>query len=179
MQTRLEDYLWENRDRLDTDQPDDRHIWKEIRKGQKRKGTFSLQWVYRVAAIGVFAVLSFYFVKNEVLKQPVGKSQLSKIDPSLAGREKEYIRMVDQKWETVREFGKPEDVVQPEYKDHLKLLDTLYRQALDDLQTYGNDERIVRLIFDTYEKRLRLLETIIKEEHKQQNEQGDEKATFL
>ena len=59
-----------------------------------------------------------------------------------------------------------ENEIIPVLINELNVLDTIYQDAISDLKQHGYMEQIVEIIFDTYEKRIRILEKIIMETQK-------------
>ena len=52
-------------------------------------------------------------------------------------------------------------------------LETIYLDAKNDLENNGYLEQIVEIVFDTYEKRIRILEQIIMESQKLEKYEKD------
>ena len=61
-----------------------------------------------------------------------------------------------------------------ELVEELNRLDTIYNTVMDDLNMNGYNEKIVNIIFDTYEKKIRILELIIMETNKTQKYETEE-----
>jgi hypothetical protein len=53
-------------------------------------------------------------------------------------------------------------------------LDLIYAQCLKDLNDLGNDPQVIHSLFDTYEKKIYLLELIILETQKSKLHENDE-----
>ena len=62
--------------------------------------------------------------------------------------------------------NRSENDILPILINELNVLDTIYIDAISDLKKNGYMEQIVEIIFDTYEKRIRILEQIIMETQK-------------
>jgi DNA-binding ferritin-like protein len=58
--------------------------------------------------------------------------------------------------------------------EEIQKLDTIYEQTMKDLNELGDDERVIQTIFDTYEKKIYLLELIILENNKMKNDETDQ-----
>jgi hypothetical protein len=122
-----------------------------------------------VAAIFLAVFTLSYIVYNEVSREKEREFTLSQISQSLGDREKAYQQMVIMKMQdaNIQELSKrPENNILPVLVNELNELDTIYDEALSDLKQNGYLEQIVEIIFDTYEKRIRILEQIIMETQK-------------
>ena len=63
--------------------------------------------------------------------------------------------------------------------DQLVELDTIYQEAMQDLKQNGYMEQTVNIIFDTYEKRIHILEQIIMESQKNERYENDHHKVVL
>jgi len=169
MKINIEKYFKTKRGKLDVEEPDDALLWEGIRKEiitEKKTSRFNL---WKVAAIFLAIFTISYIVYNEVSKEKEREYTLSQINQSLGEREKAYQQMVLQKMQdaNITELSKrPENDILPVLINELNELDTIYDEAIGDLKQNGYLEQIVEIIFDTYEKRIRILEQIIMETQK-------------
>jgi len=169
MKIDLEKYLKKRRQQLDVEEPDDAVLWEGIRKeiiSEKKTTGFNL---WKVAAIFLAIFTLSYIVYNELSKEKEREFTLSQINQSLGEREKAYQQMVLLKMQdaNIQELSKrPEKDILPVLINELNELDTIYDDAINDLKQNGYLEQIVEIIFDTYEKRIRILEQIIMETQK-------------
>ncbi len=169
MKIDLEKYLKTRRQQLDVEEPDDAVLWEGIRKeiiSEKKTTGFNL---WKVAAIFLAIFTLSYIVYNELSKEKEREFTLSQINQSLGDREKAYQQMVLLKMQdaNIQELSKrPEKDILPVLINELNELDTIYDDAINDLKQNGYLEQIVEIIFDTYEKRIRILEQIIMETQK-------------
>jgi len=169
MKIDLEKYLKTRRQQLDVEEPDDAVLWEGIRKeiiSENKTSGFNL---WKVAAIFLAIFTLSYIVYNELSKEKEREFTLSQINQSLGEREKAYQQMVLLKMQdaNIRELSRrPENDVLPVLINELNELDTIYDDAINDLKQNGYLEQIVEIIFDTYEKRIRILEQIIMETQK-------------
>ena len=67
-----------------------------------------------------------------------------------------------------------DNVIIAELLEEIQKLDTIYEQTLKDLNELGYDEQVIQTIFDTYEKKIYLLELIILENNKIKNHENNE-----
>jgi len=182
MKIKLEKYLKENRERLDVEQPDEGLLWEGIRKeilAEKKSTRFNL---WKIAAIFLAVFTLTYIIYNEVSKENDMEFTLSQIDQTLGEREKEYQQLVFLKMQAANiqdlSFNSDNEIL-PVLINELNELDTIYLDAMNDLKQHGYLEQIVNIVFDTYEKRMRILELIIMESQKIEMYENNEKNIRL
>ncbi len=178
----LEKYLRERREAMDVESPDDPVIWEGIRKGLQesdiranRKQRFVR--IRNVAAVLIILVSVGYMVLDLVGEHRAGHQlTLTDIDRDLGAREREYRAMVGLKFKEAGAFNHVDNVIIAELLEEIQKLDTIYEQTLKDLNELGYNEQVIQTIFDTYERKIYLLELIILENNKLKNHENDEKV---
>jgi hypothetical protein len=169
MKVNIDKYLKVNRENLDVEQPDDVMLWEGIRKellARKRSSKFNF---WKVAAIFMVIFTLTYIIYNEFNREKEREFTLNEISKSLGEREKEYQQLVYFKTQAAKIgdlSSNTENEILPFLLNELNELDTIYLDAMNDLEQHGYLEQIVEIIFDTYEKRIRILEQIIMETQK-------------
>ncbi len=175
MMTDLEKYLAEKRESLDVESPDDNLIWEGIRKKlpvkddktQKRVRILTIIRFGKIAAVAFILFSLGYITKDIIGSRKIDvKVTLSEIDRELGNREMKYRSLVNLKTEEVKAFSNTDNQVIKELFGEIRNLDILYDQAMKDLKEMGYNEKIVNTIFDTYEKKIYLLELVIFESNK-------------
>ena len=165
MESRFEKYIEENRDRFDVEEPDRELIWngiKAAKRVEKRKRRVN---VLRVAASVIAIVTISVFVLNREPK--ADDYSLSKYSAEWGSVESEYNSLIREKMAVVKSNRGTSNEIIVFLKDELNEIDKLYIQAFEDIKTSGTMDQIVDTIFDTYEKRLQILNQIINEIEKQ------------
>jgi hypothetical protein len=174
MPTDLEKYLETKRRALDVEAPDDTAIWEGIRKklhdneidpvNLKR---IRLIRIRNIAAL-IFILFSIGYIARDIVDRRSADREvsLSDISQMLGQRETEYRTLVSLKTDEVRSFSTSDNLIIKQLFDEIKRLDVVYDQSLKDLKEIGYNEKIVNTIFDTYEKKIHLLELIILESNK-------------
>jgi hypothetical protein len=185
MSVKLEKYLTGQRRNLDVESPDDAAIWEGIKSELQTKKVAEKQMTGRIrfirirniAAIGII-LFSLGYIANDIIngKMSDRKITLSSIDINLGHREMEYKTLVNFKTEKVRSFTGSDDKVIRELFEEIKGLDAIYDQSLSDLKELGPDEKVINIIFNTYEQKIRLLELIIFETNKINSHENNEKT---
>ena len=180
MSTKLEKYLQKKREKLDVESPDDQIIWEGIRKGlqasdariEKKRVLIRIRNIAAVAVI----ILSLGYILADMVGESGSnkKARLSQFDKELGAREKEYQTLVSYKQKEIGSFNHIDNVIIAELFEEIEKLDTIYEQTLKDLSELGYNEKVIHTIFDTYEKKIYLLELIILENNKIKNHEADE-----
>jgi hypothetical protein len=175
MSTDLEEYLRNNRSKLDIESPDDSLIWGHIRKKLEKRGfgkkhtnkVISLTRILNVAAMLILVFLLGYITKDVLnIRQQGRVTSLSGINDDLGQRERQYRKLLDYKNDEVKYLTESDSPVIRELFEEIKRLDLIYDQSIKDLNELGSNERIINTIFDIYEKKIYLLELIIFETNK-------------
>jgi hypothetical protein len=180
MSTDLEKYLLEQREAMDVETPEDQVIWEGIRKSlhlaearldRKRM----LIRIRNIAAAVIILVSVGYMVGDLIGERMLGKNlTLADIDHDLGSKEKEYRTMVALKFEEAGTYNHVDNLIISELLEEIQKLDTIYEQTLKDLNELGYNEQVIQTIFDTYEKKIYLLELIILENNKIKNYESNE-----
>lgn len=184
MSTDLEKYLQKQREALDVESPDDQLIWEGIRSELTRTGAPAgkrriLVLIRNIAAV-VIIVLSVGYVLIDLIGERRAEAgvSLADIDRNLGERESEYRTLVGFKQEEAGSFNHIDNLIIAELLEEIQKLDTIYEETMKDLGELGYNEQVIETIFDTYEKKIFLLELIILENNKIQNYEKD-KSLFL
>jgi len=184
MSTDLEKYLQKQREALDVESPDDQLIWEGIRTElqQVDKRSDRKRMLIRIRNIAAVAILVFsvgYMIQDIIGDRNPGRGfTLSDIDNDLGVREQEYRTLVSFKQEEAKMFSYVDNLIIAELLEEIQKLDTIYEETMNDLGEIGYNEQVIQTIFDTYEKRIYLLELIILENNKIRNHETEE-SLFL
>lgn len=176
----LENYLREQREAMDVESPDDALIWEGIRKGLQQADVRTKRkrmWIrVRNMAAALIILVSVGYMINDLVGEGRSGRELSlaDLDRDLGSREKEYRSMVALKFEEAESYNYVDDVIIAELLEEIQKLDTIYEETLKDLNELGYNEQVIQTIFDTYEKKIYLLELIILENNKIKNHENNE-----
>jgi len=184
MSNDLERYLQGQRAAMDVERPDDKAIWEGIRTGLQqadpRPGRKRM-WI-RIRNIAALAIilLCVGYVVVDLLGEHRSERMLSlaDLDRELGSREKEYRALVHLKFQEAGAFNNANNLIIAELLEEIQKLDIIYEQTLKDLNELGYNEQVIQTIFDTYEKKIFLLELIILENNKIKNHENN-KNVFL
>ena len=184
MSVDLENYLNQQREMLDVESPDDQMIWEGIRTGLHRTGRQPerrrvLIQIRNIAALELVLISVGYVVIDLTLERRSGMElSLADIDQELGVKEKEYRALVSYKQEEAGMFRQVDNVLISELLEEIQSLDTIYKLTMKDLSELGYNEQVIQTIFDTYEKKIFLLELIILENNRTRIYESDEN-TYL
>jgi hypothetical protein len=185
MSVKLENYLAGHRKDLDVESPDDSAIWigiqERLNKGRKTSMPSVKEQrliMFRNIAAAAIILFSLGYIANDIIN---GRNNdrvitLSSINSELGQREREYKTLVNFKTEEVRAFTGSHDIIVSELFAEIKNLDQIYDEAMKDLKELGPNEKVINTIFNTYEQRIRLLELIILETNKTDNNENKQKT---
>lgn len=183
MSTEIEKYLKNNRSLLDVESPDDNRIWegisgrtgkhKSIEKNPRGRSLVFTR-IRNIAAV-IIMLFSLTYITNDIIQdKKAGKMiTLNQIDRDLGEREKEYRNLVNYKEGELSSYDVPDNELIREIFSEIKNQDAIYAQALKDLREMGNDDQVINIIFNTYERKIQLLGLIIIETNKQINYEKD------
>ena len=180
MKSELEKYLNDQRDSLDVELPDDQLIWEGIRQelqdsGSRKQKKVLLMRIRNMAAVLILVISVGYMIQDILGDRRIGgKFSLADIDHSLGMQEKEYINLVSFKKQEVHSLNHVDHVIIAELLEEIEKLDAIYEESMKDLEELGYHEQVIQTIFDTYEKKIFLLELIILENNKIKHHETEE-----
>lgn len=178
MATELEKYLEKQREALDIESPNDQLIWEGIRQDLQRSDLQKerrsrLIRIRNIAAAVIIVISVGYMVVDIIGEQGFNREvTLAEIDRDLGAREKEYRALVSFKQQEAGSFNHIDNLIIAELFEEIQKLDAIYEQTMKDLSELGYNEQVIHTIFDTYEKKIYLLELIILENNKIKNHEA-------
>jgi len=174
MQNKWEDFFEEKKHDIDMFAPDKDRIWRNV-QNQLNTPVYSIgKLMLRVAVVLAIVFSVGILVRHELIMQQQLES-LAAISDELAEKEQGYINKVNQKWTEYRALPASDNELNHILLDQLQLLDTIYQDGLKDIEEHGYNERAVLIMLDTYEKRLRIIERLIKENRKHERDENKSK----
>lgn len=173
MKMDIEKYLKKNRLKLDADEPDDAKIWNEIRKKTGTVKSVQGSWFWKIAAVFLFGVLITYVVVKKTQKDRIVIVTLADISKDLGNQEAELKQIVDTKWKEIEPLTAEQKSEFQFLLDELTELDTIYSTYEKDLYTTGENEQIIPVLLDYYQKKIRILNRLALEIQKQKNNENN------
>lgn len=158
MQDKFEEYIRKNRAQLDVEDTDYDALWEGIQSAQTPKKSKGIWWVAAVL-VPAFALLLFYNSGEEQVPNEKLYS-LSDISPEFEKVEKEFQQDITEKLERIEKEDHDVDIefLWDELED-LEEVNKAYRKDIGKVE----DERLIQALLDYYEKKMRILEKILKE----------------
>ncbi len=181
MKSKFEEFLENNRQQLDVEEPDDQLIWEGISNELKQKPKSVFVNFWKAAAVVLLLMSSSYFIYNEFFKAEklVYTISLSDIDPNFATMETDYLLVIDKKMQELGQLSSANVENIAVYNDELKNLDEMYEEYQQDFVELGKNERIIMAMMDYYEKKMRILDRMLMEIQKQKDYENRQEHTEL
>jgi len=188
MKIDLEKYIKSNRTHLDdVEYFDVDQMWKDF--DQKNLGSANTKkigsgsnprlkpWYLLAAAVAVIllGVQIFMNNKDNITQDDLVYQKLSEIDPELASEQVSMIRMVSEQDSLIKNLGITEAQF-PELFEEIHELDSLQMDYLNDLNNYRDRKNLTRTLLRHYQRKARVLELMLHEFDKQENEAAYETA---
>jgi hypothetical protein len=175
MKTDIEQYIKQNRQRMDSAIPDDEAVWQGISMHlDRKKNTMSIIWKAAAILLIFLSVgsVSIYSVNRTLHTQPDPIS-LKDISQELAIEERESRALVLEKMEEINN-RKLDPALAVELYTELHQLDLQYAAYFKDLQELGNNPKVIRGLIRCYTQKIKILEKTLKENEKHQHHEQDE-----
>jgi hypothetical protein len=171
MKSKFEKYIEENRQGLDVEQPDDRHIWAGINRELNEKPVIRRFIFWKVAAIILLLFSTGYIVYNEFFRheQKACTLSLSEISPEYAEMEVGFQMVIDSRMEKIKRINASDLEGFNMYIAELENLDEMCSEYQKDFYELGGNERLIRAMLDYYEKKMRILDRMLMEIQKQKD----------
>ncbi len=167
----LEKYIRSHRSELDDiEDLNIDEMWGDFneqnRPKSKRKYGFYLAAAIGIILIGVVSVLSQRPVLNQ---DEIIHEKLTQADPRLAEEQMGLVKMISDQGALIGQMG-IEEAAFPELFQELKVLDSLQLEAMSDLENYQDRKNLWKTLLRNYKSKARVLELMIYEFDKKENE---------
>jgi hypothetical protein len=148
MSKRLEDFIKTNRDEFDDREPSadlwnriEKHLPAQYEPKKRETKTFSLGFVFRVAAMVILVMgIGFaYYIKNEKRKD----IDLAAINPVYAQQQIQYTSLIETKRTELKSIAKSDPQLYKEFSTQIAKMDSTYKKLNNDLATSPNQERVL------------------------------------
>jgi len=171
MKIDLEKYIRNHR--ADLDDVEDINVdemWGEFhertRPKKKLKFGFYLAAAVGIILIGVFTVVNKHSNLNQ---DEIIHEKLVEADPRLAEEQVSLVKMISDQGELIGQMGIDQEEF-PELFQELKVLDSLQMEAMNDLENYRDRKNLWKTLLRNYKSKARVLELMIYEFDKKENE---------
>jgi len=168
---KLEKFVTDNRDRFDVHEPSP-EVWdKVVKRGEEKPKSrkITLRTVlWRAAAVVVIFIAS-YFVHDIINRQPsemIAEDEYQDQEiliPEVIEAEAYYSGLINEKLDEVRKFADIYPDLEDEVKYDLSVLDSIYFDLKKDLRDNIANEEIVEAMIQNYRMKLEILEELLDE----------------
>jgi len=156
----LEQYIREQRSKLDSDRPREGHEDRFLRKLDQRPGRrVNFRHAMQIAA-SVAIILASALV---IFQQNRGGNRTAEneIPESFLEADQYYTTQVSQRYHQIKEFNFNNPEEKAVLLDELKDLDTYHQQLMDDLEANPSDDRVINALIRHYQMKLDIMDQII------------------
>ena len=177
MKIDLEKYIRSRRSELDDIEAlNIDEMWGEFNERNRPKRSRKYGF-YLAAAVGIIliGVVSVLMQKPALNQDEMIHEKMTQADPRLAEEQLNLVRMISDQGEVIGQMGINEEAF-PELFRELKVLDSLQQEAMSDLENYQDRRNLWKTLLRNYKSKARVLELIIREFDKQENEIDYEKS---
>jgi hypothetical protein len=175
MQDRLKKRVEQNRSQFEFYQTDFNSLWGEIERGidqDQDRSTKPVIW--RIAAAIVLLMVSVVSLLTINTSGQEGLA-LHEISIELAETERYYMQQINQRMQVIDAY--PE--VSSQAKLEIMALDSIYNELKVDLKDNIDNEEVVSAMIENYRLKLELLEGILQNIRKEENNEEDEADEYF
>jgi len=182
MKDELERLILNNRRSIQDEEPLDGHFERfeaRLQKASKPSRKIYLQYVLKIAAVVVFALLAVNQARIYFLPEKEQTLSLGSISPEYREVEFYYTNAIQlgmNQWEKLKDDGLISETEQQAMQKEQADFDQMYQQLLVDLKANPNDDRVINAMLEYYQSRMNVISLIINklQEVKQQKTINDE-----
>lgn len=195
MKDSLNNFINENRDEFDDNEPSDGHLERMKAKLEANASaeptapkviSFEVRklWYAAAAAAAIALVLVAAWMTNgtsvpvlaeipNVTETPAAIVSLSDVSPEMAEVEDYFIQSVSTRVQAVDNYGQASESFVQSCLGRLELLESDYAELKKDLSANLNDQRVINAMIQNYRIRLQVLDQLLRQlELNQQRKQG-------
>lgn len=173
MKDKLEEYITQNKDSFEIENPP-KEVWESLQNQIEPKSKQGFQfWKWAAAFLLLVSASLVYIVyeQNLIITNSANLYSLGDVSPEYAEIEKGYTQSIKEITTRIN----LEEIDRTDYAwlfEELRTLDELNENFRRDIYKVKDQERLVEILIDHYEKKLRILKKLEKEI--QRNEQKKE-----
>lgn len=177
MKIDLEKYIKTHRSELDDVEAFNvDEMWKDFVEKDKPVSTPKFKW-YKIAAVGIILVAAVSILSQTWMSSndDVIYERLSQSDPGLAEEQENLVKLISNQGQVIGDMGIDQKQF-PELFQELTILDSLQIEAMKDMDNFQDRKNLYKALMRNYESKARVLELIIREFDKKENEKDYEKS---
>ena len=159
---KFESYIQKIRPMLDTDQPDEDHIWMGISHSMKHhaKRKRIHYWLYSLLAAAMIVIA--FVMGYHLTKTSEQYLIFVNLDSKLAKQEAEFINLIENYTRQIDRENFNLELL-PTTPSYLEDIDRLIEDYSADLKQFGAKPELLETLLDLYEKKIMLLKRILNE----------------
>ena len=165
---KIEEYIRNNRQKLDVEKPDEDFLWAGISQSlnskQKHRSLSIWKYASAVAASVAVTLIAVHFWNAEPKQQLI----FVNIDPSLAKQEVELKAQIQDYTQQIHQANYNLNDLPTNLND-LKYIDDLIEKYSKDLKQYGPNPQLIESLMDLYNKKVLMLQRMLNEIEKNKN----------
>ena len=161
---KIEDYIKENKEFFDSDEPIEGHFErfeKKLEKQNRKINLITFTAFLKVAVITILVVLSSLYIYQNFIKNEDNLVTLGDISTEYGEAEKYYIQLVNSKFNEIKNTSFMDKNQKTILLKELNEMDKLYKDLQSDLQTNPHDKRVINAIINYYQLKIEILNNII------------------
>jgi len=156
MNTKIEDFIKENKKEFDTDRPS-ANLWDKIeqeldKKNKKKK--FDIRLWMSIAA-SVIVLLGITFISVFPIKR--NKLSIADVNPAYATRQVKFVSLIEEKRDSLQIFAEASPELYKKFSADLQTLNTAYDGLRKQLPSSPNQQLIVKAMVKNLEMQLQLV----------------------
>ncbi|MBL3658694.1 hypothetical protein [Fulvivirga sediminis] len=146
MKDRLDDFIKDNRDEFNDQEPSHR-VWEAVEAQLPLKKQRNYQWIWKAAAIVFFLSSVYLLIRLEAVDQPryVADNSLTKEFKSV---ESFYFQEISEKKGLIYDFESKSSSVDDDFEQDLKKLDAMYEVLKEELMQNPSKKVVDALILN-------------------------------
>lgn len=173
MSSRLEQFIRENREHFDSENPDP-EIWNKICKEiqpipSKKSKVFRInmiRWSAAAAIVALAALTIFYFVFDQRKENLAGNNKpsenasidiINEINPTYAKEVYHFTQLIELKQSELKQIAKENPELYKEFLDDVNKLDSSYNALKNELPSNPNREQLLEAMIENLRLQTELL----------------------
>lgn len=156
MNTKIEDFIKENRKAFDTDRPAGL-LWEKIAKElehKKRKKRSGIQlWIGIAASLAVLLGITGLFA----LQEKNGRMSVADVNPAYGHKQVKFCNLIEQKRDSLQIFAAASPELYQKFSLDLQQLNSSYEHLRKELPASPNQQMVVKAMIRNLEVQLQLV----------------------
>lgn len=165
---KIEEYIRKNRDKLDTEKPDEDYLWTGISQSFMKPKKTKRFYIIRIAAAALILITLTYTGFELATIRKNQQLILSKIDPVLAQQEAQFQEQINSYYKILHQTKFDKNQLVTNYSE-LQNIDEMIQQYSEDLKKHGPNPKILNSLMDLYQKKILVLDRMLNEIEKNKN----------